>query len=82
MNSNLIHFNERKRTCFDRVEQKEVEMSLQYELFCVEVNVCQCLQQVNNLQSIAIKVNSIIIIKKLFFSKNERSNKKSYDEKC
>ena len=28
MNSDLIHFNERKRMCFDRVEQKETKMRL------------------------------------------------------
>ena len=43
MNSDLIHFNERKRMCFDRTEQEETKMRLQYELSCAEV-VRQCLQ--------------------------------------
>ena len=43
MNNDLIHFNEQKKMCFDRAEQEETEMRLQYELFCAEV-VDQCLQ--------------------------------------
>ena len=37
MNSDLIHFNERKKMCFDRTEQKEAKMRLQYELFRAEI---------------------------------------------
>ena len=55
-------------------------MRLQYELFYVEV-VCQCLQQVNNLQSVAIKINSIFIIKELSFSKNEHNKEEFYNKK-
>ena len=56
-------------------------MRLQYKLFCIEI-VCQCLQQVNDLQSAEMKVNSIIIVKKrFFFSKNKHSEKEFYDEK-
>ena len=66
--------------CFDRTEQEETKMCLQYELFCVEA-VCQCLQQVNNPQSVAMKINSIIIMKKLSFSKNEYNEEKFHDEK-
>ena len=55
-------------------------MRLQYELFHVET-VHQCLQQVNNSQSVAMKVNSIIIVNKLSSSKNEHSEEKLYDEK-
>ena len=36
MNNNLIHFNERKRIYFDRAEQKETKIRLQYELSRVE----------------------------------------------
>ena len=36
VNSDLIHFNERKKMCFDRVEQERTKMRLQYELFCAE----------------------------------------------
>ena len=80
MNSDLIHFNEQRKMCFDRVEQEEAKMRLQYELFCVEV-IRQCLQQVNDSQPIAIKINSVIIVKKLSFSENEHSEEELYDEK-
>ena len=80
MNNDLIHFNERRRMCFDRIEQKGAKMRLQYKLFCVET-ACQCLQQVNNSQSVAIKINSVIIVKKLFFSKDEHNEKEFHDEK-
>ena len=43
MNNDLIHFNDRKRICIDRVEQEKTKMHLQYELFYVET-VRQCLQ--------------------------------------
>ena len=43
--------------------------------------ICQCLQQVNNSQSVAMKVNSIIIMKKLSFSKNEHNKEKFYNKK-
>ena len=66
MNSDLIHFNERKRMCFDRAEQEETKMRLQYELFRAET-ARQCLQQVNDSQSVAMKINSVIIVKKLSF---------------
>ena len=65
--------------CFDRAEQEETKMRLQYELFYTEV-VRQCLQQINNSQSVAMKVNSIIIMKKLSFSKNKHNEKKFHDE--
>ena len=64
MNNDLIHFNERRRMCFDRTEQKKAKMRLQYELLYVET-VRQCLQQVNDSQFIAMKINSVIIIEKL-----------------
>ena len=66
--------------CFDRTKQKKTKMRLQYELFCVEI-VRQCLQQINNSQSVAMIINSIIIIKKLSFSKNKHNEEKFYDEK-
>ena len=43
MNSGLIHFNERRRICFDRAEQEGAKMRLQYELFRAEA-ARQCLQ--------------------------------------
>ena len=55
-------------------------MRLQCKLFYIKV-VRQCLQQVNNSQSVAMKVNSIIIVKKLSFSKNEHNKEKFHDKK-
>ena len=55
-------------------------MPLQYELFRAEI-VHQCLQQINDSQSVAMKINSIIIVKKLSFSENEHNKEKFYDEK-
>ena len=63
----------------DRTEQKKAKIRLQYELFCVEV-IRQCLQQINDSQSIVIKVKSIIIVKKLFSSKNEHSEEKFHNK--
>ena len=80
MNSDLIHFNERKRMCFDRAEQGGAEMRLQYELSCAET-ARQCLQQVNDSQSVAMKVNSVIIVKKLSFFENEHNEEEFHDEK-
>ena len=37
MNSGLIYFNKQKKKYFDRVEQREVEMRLQYKLFRAEI---------------------------------------------
>ena len=44
MNEDFIHFNERKRICFDRKEQKNVKMYLMYKLFKAKV-ARVCLQQ-------------------------------------
>ena len=43
MNNDLIHFNERRKICFDRAEQEEAKMRLQYELSRAEI-ARQCLQ--------------------------------------
>ena len=80
MNSDLIHFNERKKMCFNRVEQEEMKMRLQYELFRVKI-ARQCLQQVNDSQPAVMKVNSVIIVKKLFSFENEHNEKEFHDEK-
>ena len=80
MNNDMIHFNERRRMCFDRAEQKETKMRLQYELFRAEA-ARQCLQQVNDSQSVAMKVNSVIIVKKLFFFENKHNERELHDEK-
>ena len=44
INDDLIHFNERKRMCFNKEEQKNVEMRLMYKLFKIEI-ARVCLQQ-------------------------------------
>ena len=44
INDDFIHFNERKRMCFDKKEQKGVEMRLMYKLFKIEI-ARVCLQQ-------------------------------------
>ena len=80
VNSDLIHFNKRKKICFDRAEQEEAKMRLQYELSRAET-IRQCLQQVNDSQPVAMKINSIIIVKKLSFFENEHNKEKFYDEK-
>ena len=80
VNSDLIHFNERRRMCFDRAEQGETKICLQYKLFRAEA-ARQCLQQVNDPQSVAMKINSVIIVKKLSFSKNEHSEEELHDKK-
>ena len=66
--------------CFNRKRQKETEMRLQYELFRAKTAYLY-LQQMNEQQLTIIKINLIIIMKKLFSSKNESDEKKFYDEK-
>ena len=58
--------------CFDKAEQKEAEMRLQYKLFRADV-ARQYLQQINETQSASIKINSIIIVKEFFFSKDKNN---------
>ena len=66
--------------CFDQIKQEKAKIHLQYELSRTET-ARQCLQQINDLQSVTMKVNSIIIVKKLSFSKNEHNKRKLHDEK-
>ena len=66
--------------CFDWIEQEKAKMRLQYELFCVETTR-QCLQQVNDSQPAAMKINSVIIMKRLSFFENEHNEKKFHDKK-
>ena len=41
INDDFIHFNERKRMCFNKEKQKNVEMRLMYKLFKIETaRVC------------------------------------------
>ena len=56
-------------------------MRLQYKLVRAKT-ARQCLQQVNDSQSVAMKVNSIIIIKELFFSKMNTTKKNFMMKKC
>ena len=44
INDDFIHFNERKRMCFDKKKQKNVEMRLIYKLFKIKT-ARVCLQQ-------------------------------------
>ena len=37
MNNDLIHFNERRKMCFDKIEQRKAEMRLQYKLFYISI---------------------------------------------
>ena len=55
-------------------------MRLQYELFRAEA-ARQCLQQINDPQPAAMKVNSIIIVKELSFFKNEHNEEELHNEK-
>ena len=43
INDDFIHFNERKKICFNKKKQKNVEMRLMYKLFKIEI-VRVCLQ--------------------------------------
>ena len=80
INDDFIHFNERKRMCFDKEKQKDVEMRLMYELFKIEI-ACVCLQQQTKMQNIIMKINVINIVKELFEFKNEIDDeKKIHDE--
>ena len=44
INDDFIHFNERKKMCFNKKKQRNVEMHLIYKLFKVEI-ARVCLQQ-------------------------------------
>ena len=80
INDDLIHFNERKRMCFNKKEQKNVEMRLMYKLFKIKI-VRVCLQQQTKMQNIIMKINVINIIKKLFEFEDEIDNKKKVHDK-
>ena len=80
INDDLIHFNERKRMCFDKKEQKDVEMRLMYKLFKIEI-ARVCLQQQTKMQNIIIKINIINIVKELFEFENEIDDEKKVHDK-
>ena len=66
--------------CFDKEKQKDAEMRLIYKLFKIEI-ARVCLQQQTKMQNIAMKINVINIVKKLFEFENEINNKKKvHDE--
>ena len=66
--------------CFDKEEQKSVEMRLMYELLKIET-ARVCLQQQTKIQDTAMKINVINIVKELFESENEIDDeKKVHDE--
>ena len=80
INDDFIHFNERKRMCFDKEEQKNVEMRLMYKLFKIKT-ARVCLQQQTKMQDTAIKINVINIMKELFEFENEIDDKKKIYDK-
>ena len=80
INDDFIHFNKRKKMCFDRKGQKNVEMRLMYKLFKIEI-ARVCLQQQTKMQNITMKINIINIVKKLFKFENKIDDeKKIHDE--
>ena len=79
MNDDLIHFNERRRMCFNKEEQKDAKMRLIYDLFKTKI-ARVCLQQQSKMQNAVIKVNVINIVKKLFEFKNKMNEKEIHDE--
>ena len=79
MNDDFIHFNERRRMCFNKEEQKDAKMRLMYNLFKAKT-ARVCLQQQLKMQNAAVKINVINIVKKLFEFENEMNEKEIYDE--
>ena len=80
INDDFIHFNERKRMCFNKKEQKSAEMRLMYELFKIEV-ARVCLQQQTKMQNTVMKINVINIVKELFEFENKIDDEeKIHDE--
>ena len=79
MNDDLIHFNERRRMCFNKEEQRNAKMRLMYNLLKTRT-ARVCLQQQLKMQNTAIKMHIINIVKKLFKFENEMNEKEIYDE--
>ena len=79
MNNNFIHFNERRKMCFNKKEQKDAKMRLMYNLFKTKT-VHVCLQQQSKMQNAAIKINVINIVKKLSEFENEMNEKEIHNE--
>ena len=64
---------------FDKEEQKDAKMRLMYNLFKTKT-ARVCLQQQSEMQNIAVKINVINIVKKLFEFENKMNEKKIHDE--
>ena len=75
MNDDLIHFNERRRMCFNKEEQKDAKMRLIYDLFKAKTARVY-LQQQLKMQNTAVKINVINIVKRLFEFENKMNEKK------
>ena len=80
INDDFIHFNERKRMCFNKKKQENVEMHLIYKLFKIEI-ARVCLQQQTKMQNIIIKINVINIMKELFEFEDEIDDEKKIHDK-
>ena len=81
MNNDFIHFNERRKICFNKEEQKDTKMRLMYNLFKAEI-ARVCLQQQLKMQNAVMKINVINIVKKLFEFENEMNEKKFTTRTC
>ena len=79
MNDDLIHFNKRRRICFDKEEQKNAKMRLMYNLFKTKI-ARVCLQQQLKMQNVAMKTKAVNIVKKLFEFENKMNEKEIHDE--
>ena len=80
ISESFIHFNKRKRMCFNKKEQKNVKMRLIYKLFKAKITRV-CLQQQTKMQNAIIKVNVINIVEKLFKFENEMNDEKKIHDK-
>ena len=65
--------------CFDKEKQRNMKMRLIYNLFKAKT-ARECLQQQLKMQNVAMKINVINIVKKLFEFKNEMNEKKIDDK--
>ena len=79
MNDDLIHFNKRRRMCFNKEEQRNAKIRLIYNLFKTKT-ARVCLQQQSKMQIATMKINVINIVKKLFEFENKMNEKEIYDE--
>ena len=66
--------------CFDRKEQKNIEMRLMYKLFKIKIARVY-LQQQTKMQNTTMKINVINIVKELFEFENEIDDEKKVHDK-